>query len=210
MKPLTWMIIIFSICISILGGIILITRGIIDPPKSWWWTGAILIFYAISGITVGIIFLVIKLKKKPQLRQKIDPQDAEERAKLYLKYDNDNPDNFIREDRMIMRVGQAGTERTPILWLMGKGSETRAKIDIVINLNNSKKEIEFLFNKKDAEIKEAIRLIAENTEQEVTEERVVGMDEFGRPTTTIKTKRMSLAEKKEEEEKKEAEELNAY
>lgn len=83
-------------------------------------------------------------------------------------------------------------------------------IDIVINLNNPKKEISRLHNKPETEVAMAIRLIAENPEDEIKEERIVGTDEFGRLTTTIKTVRQSVAEKKEEEIKKEAEELNAY
>jgi hypothetical protein len=183
---------------------------ILDPPSSWWWTGGTLILYVVIGLIVGVIFLILKLRKKKPEELKIDPDDAEERAKWKLKYDTDNPDNFMREDRAIARVGQAGTERTPILWVMGKGSETLAKIDILVNLKNAKSEIVFLFNKKEDFVREAIRVLAENPEDQITEEKILGIDEMGRPTTTIKTKRMGIQEKKEIEEKKEAEESNAY
>lgn len=210
MKPIYWVIIILSATIIPLGLVLLITRVILDPPKSFWWFGGTLIFYFIIGIVAGVIFLIIKLKKKVPEKLSIDPDDAEERAKMLLVYDNDNPDNFIREGRVIKRVGQSGSDRTPILWLWGKGSETQSKIDILVNLNNPKKEILLLFNKKEEFILESIRTLAENPESQETEERILGMDELGRPTTTVRTKRVTMMEKKEQDEKKEAEELNAY
>lgn len=210
MKPLTWVIIILCATIIPLGLIILITRVLLNPHRSWWWMGGTLILYVFIGMVVGIIFLILKLRGKTKEELKIDPDDAEERAKWKLKYDEDNPDNFVREDRIIARVGQAGSERTPILWLLGKGSETLAKIDILVNLRNPKSEIVLLFNKKIDFVKEAIRVFAENPEDQITEEKILGIDDSGRPTTTIRTKRMSIQEKKEQEEKKEAEEQNAY
>jgi len=211
MKPIKWVIIILCATLIPLALIIIITRAILSPPASWWWTFGTLILYVFLGLIAGLIILIIKLrKKKPKEEAIIDPDDAEERAKVLLQCDDDNPDNFIREDRLIMRVGERGTTRTPVLWLKGKGSETLAKIDIIVNLNNSKKEIEFLFNKKEDFIKEAIRLIAENPAEEETSETVLGTDELGRPTTKVITKKMSVAEKKAEEEKKEGEVQNQF
>ncbi|MCK9370146.1 hypothetical protein M0R04_09600 [Candidatus Dojkabacteria bacterium] len=210
MKPLYWILIIGGVIVTILGGVMLITRVILDPPKSWWWTGGTIIIFAVIALIVTIIFLILKLRKKKPVEEAVDPKEAEERAKLMLKMDDDHGDNFVRESRTIMRVGQAGTDRTPVLWLMGKGSETKRRIDIIINLANAKKEIEFFFDKDETFVRECIRLIAENPESEVKEERVLGVDEFGRATTTIKTTRQTIAEKKEQEEKEKAEESNAY
>lgn len=210
MKPIYWVLIILSATIIPLGLIILITRVILDPARSWWWTGGTLIVYAIFGLISTIIFLIIKLSKKKPTIQKIDADDAEERAKLLLLYDSDNPDNFIRTDRVIKKVGEAGKDRTPILWLMGKGSETESKIDILVDLTNDKTYPLYLFNKDDDYVLKTIEAFAENPEKVIREERVVGIDDFGRPATTIRTTKMSSAEKKEEEAKKEAEEASAF
>lgn len=209
MRPIWWVVIAIASFILPVGLIILITRAILDPPKSWWWTIGTIIILFVIGVLIGVIILILKLRKKKPEELKINPEDAEERAKMMLTYDRDNPDNFIRKDRMIMRVGQAGTERTPILWLKGKGSETKSKIDIVINLNDPSKEIEFLFDKSDEFVKEAIRTIALNPAETEIEEKTVGLDAFGRPSTTIKTKKTTVAEKKEAEIKQKAEEKNA-
>ena len=210
-KPIKWVIIILCATLIPLAMIIIITRAILSPPASWWWTFGTLILYVFVGLVTGLIILIVKLrKKKPSEETKVDPSDAEERAKMLLQCDDDNPDNFIREGRMIMRVGERGATRTPVLWLWGRGSETLKKIDIIVNLNCPEKEIEWFFDKDKSFTKEAIRLIAENPAEEETSETILGTDELGRPTTKVITKKMSIAEKKAEEEKKEAEVQNQF
>lgn len=209
-KPIWWVLIITSGVALIIGLTVLVTRVFSHPARSWWWTGGIAIFFVVVGIIVGVVFLIIKLRMKQPDKIQQDPDDAEERAKYILIYDNDHPDNFIRKDRVIKNVGEAGKDRTPILWLMGEGSETKAKIDILVNLSDAKKYPLFLFNKSDKFVLDIITTYAENPERVEVEERILGRDEMGLPTTIVKTKRMSKAEQKEEEKKQEAEETNAY
>lgn len=210
MKPIWWVVIITSFVSVIIGLSIIVTRVFSDPPKTWWITGGIAIGLALIGGGVGIVMLILKLKKKQPQKSLIDEDDAEERAKILLMYDNDFPDNFMRKDRVIKNVGEAGKERTPVLWLMGSGSETKAKIDILVNLTNPKIYPLFLINRSNQYVLETIITYAENPSQVEVEEKVLGRDEFGMPTTTLRTRRMSRAEQKEEESKKEAEEMNAY
>lgn len=206
-KPIKWVIIILCATLIPLATILIITRAILNPPATWWWTFGTLIFEVVSGLIIGIIILIIRSrKKKTEEKTEIDPDDAEKRAKILLQEDDDNPDNFIRKDIVIKKVGRPGGTRTPVLWLMGKGSETNDKIDIIVNLNNPKKEIEFLHNKSDDFVKEAIRTIAEDPAE--IEETILGTDAFGNPQTKIR--KVSVEEKKKEEEKKEGEVQNKF
>ncbi len=209
MKPVGWVVIISSSVAFILGLVILVTRVFSDPPKSWWWTGGAILFFIIVGSAVGIIFLMMRLRRKQPETIKTAPLDAEERAKNLLKLSDDFPDNFIQKDNIIKMVGEAGKDRTPILWLTGEGSELKQKIDILIKLNDKNKYPLFLFNKKDESVLKAIIEYADNPEKVEVEERTIGRDNFGMPTTIIKTKRMSKAEQQKKEKEEEAQEQNA-
>ncbi|NQU32162.1 MAG: hypothetical protein HQ521_02910, partial [Bacteroidetes bacterium] len=59
--------------------------------------------------------LVTKLNKKPPVKLKIDLKDAKQRAIYEMKYDNENPDNFKIDKHKLLRIGEKGTEPTPIL-----------------------------------------------------------------------------------------------
>jgi len=208
MKLRYWILIIASAVVLPLVAILLITRVFITPHKSWWIFGGALIFYFVVGLIAGIMFLVLKLKVKKEPKIELEPKDAREKAVFELLCDNDNPDNYIISEPRIVRTGQPGHTRTPIYWLHGKGSEKNEVIDALINLANPKGEITWLRNKTEKQVLEAIRVMAEMPENEVREERSIGIDEYGRPTTKITTTRQSIAEIKLDEEKKEAEESN--
>lgn len=204
MRPLYWILIIIGVLISILAGDIITTRVIFSPPLSWWWTFGLLIIYGIIGLIIGIIYLVKFIGKKAPQEAKLTPQEAEAIATKKVLYDDSNPDNFIRtRDYVIQREGDEGKERTPILWLSGKGTETLDKIDLLINLNKPNQEILDLRNKTDEEVQEAIKKFAENPVNKIMEKRVVGRDDLGMPTTTIETTKMSSSEQPKQEEKKE-------
>lgn len=209
LKPVTWLILITLVVIVPLVFIFIVTRIIMDPKASWWWFFGLLMIYVLLGIIIGFIILILKLKSKPVPRIRLDPKTATEKAINEKKYDNDNPDNFKVESRVVMRVGEPGKPRTPILHLSGVGTEKNERINAIINLDNPKGEISWLpANATENQIKEAIRLMAENPETEITETSTAGTDMWGRPIVKTVTKKVSEAEREEQKEKKEAEESN--
>mgnify|MGYP001561717404 CR=1 FL=1 len=203
-----WIIIIGSVVLIPLILILVITRFLMNPVKSWWFFGGALIFYFVVGLITGIIFLIFKLRVKKEPKIELEPKDARAKAVYELKMDEDNPDNFIVEKQKILRVGMIGLPRTSILWLKGKGSEKNQRIDALINLGDTKGEISWLRGGTDQESKETAKGMALNPSEEIVEEKIMGIDEFGRPTTRVTTKKASQVEKKLEEEKKEAESAN--
>lgn len=209
MKIIHWVILIFCAVFIPLIGVLLITRVLLDPPKSWWWTIGSLFFY----IFIGLIGLVIRLitkssKKEDELKTEVDPVEAMKKAIIEKQMEEDNPDNFIVEDKIISNVGEKGSPRTTILWLKGHGSELGDRFDAIINLSDKNQKISWLTNATDNKVKSVINGMAENPEHEITEERIMGLDEFGRPTTKLITKKVSETEKKEEEAKEEADKAN--
>jgi len=195
------------------GGTILILIGIMLIPllsnASWWWFGGTLIFFAFAWIVVGIIFLVIKLNKKPPVKLKIDLKDAKKRAIYEMKYDDDNPDNFKIDRNKLIRIGEKGTEPTPILVLDGKGTELNQQRTIIINMNNPKQEKTSLIDATKEEIVDCIMGIAEHPPEEIREKITTKLDQFGRPITETETRRPSSVEIKEQKEKEEAETAQA-
>lgn len=208
MKKIWWVLIIIT------GALIFPTFMIVVPiiilSSSWWWLWGTLILEFIIGIIIGIIFLVIKLQKKPIPKLKMDIGTARKRAVHEMKYDDDNPDNFKIDYAGIMRVGEPGKDRTPIAWLSGQGTEMGQRRDVIINLNDPKREIIMLINKSDEECKENIRTLAENPEEHIIIEKVKTRDAFGEPVETTRTRKTSSTEKKEEEIKQKAEEASAF
>jgi len=177
---------------------------------SWWWFFGFLIFIVILWLIVGIIFLILRLIKKPPIKLRIDLRDAKNRAIYEMKYDDDNPDNFKILKSKLVKIGEKGAEKTPIAVFDGVGTELNQRRVTIINLNNPKQESTPLVDPTDDEIKEAIRLIAEHPpEEEIKEETTIGTDRFGRPVTTTKIRRPSSTELKEQKEKEEAEKVEA-
>jgi len=214
MKPLKIFLIVLGIVLFIIGGTIIGTRLIPKTPASWWWTIGEIIGFVFIGLVIGLIILIIKVLKKNPEELRANINEAEAYAKNKLLYDDDNPDNFIRTDRILMRVGSVGTsitDRTPILWLIGQGSETKQKIDILINLKNQKEEILFLYNKNEEYIrKNVIEQFAENPKEIIETEVIPGLNEFGVNQNRVITRRVSSSQKKEEEKVEEAKVGNSY
>jgi len=208
MKKLYWILIIIGGCISILTFMLIVPVLILD--QSWWWFFGTLIGEVFFGLIAGTIILIIKLSKKVPPRIKIDIKSAKAKAVHEQKYDPDNPDNFMIIKSRLLRIGEKGTEKTPILHLEGKGTELNEDRHAIINLNEPKKEISILINPSEDEITEAINKIAEHPpEEEIKEETTRGIDlKTGFPITTTRIRRPSITEKKIEEEKKEGEEAS--
>ncbi len=211
-KIVWWLVGITAFIFIILGFILLLTRVILVPPKSWWWFFGFLIFFVAIGLGAGILFLILKLLKyrsKPE-KTKVDAKTAMEKAIREKQYDVHNPDNFTPYKRRIMRVGEAGSPRTPILWLKGNGSETGNRIDAIINLDNPTKEITWIENETDKEIREAIRSMAENPESEEVQTTTTGLGQYGQPMTTTVLKKVSRREAEQKKEEAEADRANTF
>ena len=207
MKPWIWVVII---SLSIVIPLAIMITLIVLLDLSWWWILFPIILQILIGITTTIIIVILKIKKRPKEKLTLDFDDAEKRAIHLLKYDDDDPDNFIREDRIIKNVGEPGKERTPILWLQGKVSEMMKRKDILINLKDKTVYPLYLSNKTNEEVENIIKDYAENPEKVEIKETVSGRDEMGMPITTVKTKRISRAEKQEKEDTEKAEEANRF
>lgn len=204
-----WWIAIIAVSIVIpLTLVILITRIFVNPAASWWWTGGVLILQGIAAIISGLVFLISRFNKVELSPEKLDPKEAEKRAIEERKHDDVNPDNFNPKDKVIVRVGESGLPRTTIFWLAGRGTEKNQKLDALIYLDKPQEPTTWLVNKSDKIVMEIIKTMAENPTSEIKEERVMGTDDYGRPTTKIVSTRLSQAEKKAEEQKQEAEESN--
>ena len=206
MKPIIWILII-GFLVSLPVGITILL--IVLLKGSWYWIILPIVLIIVGGLTAGGIILAIKLSKRSKLEEKVKPSDAEASAIYQMVYDNDDPDNFIREDREIANVGEKGGEMTKILWLKGRGSETRVRRDILINLMNPNIYPLFLKEKEDKDVREVIKNFAENPEKVIVEERTPVTDEYGRTSVSVKTTKMSQTEKKEKEENEEAEKSQA-
>jgi len=209
MKLIYWILII--IVGALFPPIFMVVVPIIILDSSWWWLWSVLIIEGILGLVLGAIFLIMKLRKKPLPKIKLDIKSAKAKAINEFLYDNDDPDNFkVDKKARLVRIGEKGAEKTPILHLEGYGTETQTRRHAIINLNNPKQEITKLKDPMPEEVEEAIRLIAEHPpEQEIKEETTTGYDpKTGLPIVRTRTSRPSSIERKEAEEKKEAEESN--
>tara|TARA_Y100000310_G_scaffold60266_2_gene55629 strand:- start:968 stop:1609 length:642 start_codon:yes stop_codon:yes gene_type:complete len=186
--------------------IFLITRVALRTPASWWWTSGFLIFFIVVDVFLGIGYLIYYLTRVDEIKTKIDAKTAEGKAIKEIKMDEHNPDNFVIDERIISNEGEAGNPRTKILHLTGIGSETQAKIDVVINLDDKKVEMTRLDNANEQKIKEAIMKTAENPADEIIEKTETGIGAFGQPITSITKKGMSRGDKDLAKDKKEADE----
>ena len=205
MRPLWWVIIVTTFIVIAFG---LVIGGTLLIWDKWIWTPLLVLigFLVLIGIIIGAIFLWIKLKKKEPERLKANVKTGKARAIQIVKDDEDNPDNLLIENTKLERHGEKGKERTPILIIEGKGMELNQERIIILNLNNLK-EFSNLTNPSKKEKEDAIRLLAENPEDRIEEERRLGQDVYGRPTETLITRRAGSVEK-EEEKKRELEEIN--
>ena len=208
MKAWQWVIIV-----SVIITVVFLIIGIVIPivfDTTWWWFFGIFIFLIFSWIVIGTIFLIIFLTKKQPVKAKIDLKDAMKREIYDMKYDENNADNFkINGHKRFERIGERGTDPTPILILDGIGTEKKQRRVSVINMNNPKQEVSRLINPTEDAIERAINKIAERPpEEDIKEEITLGTDQFGRPITKTKIQRPSSTEAKLEREQKEVEEKN--
>jgi hypothetical protein len=205
MKKVFWILIIVSGFLVPL--IFMIIVPIVLFKMSWWWFFGTLIFEFIVGIVVGLVYLIILLRKKPEMNIKMDISGAIAKAKHERVYDEDDPDNFIITKIVPTNSGEKGSESN-ILWLRGYGSETNKNWDCIINLDVPKKGFAWIPDAKeedDIRVKETIRSIAEHPAYEEKVETRTGRNAFGEVETTTTAKRMTQTEKKELEEKKKEE-----
>ena len=186
---------------------IIIATVVILLDLSWWVFFIPLLFFFIIflGILVGGL-IVFFFKRKPEVIQ-IDLSSARERAKHDMKYDTDNPDNFVIKKYKLFKVGREGETQTPIIVFDGYGTEFLERRVIIINLNNSEKESSLMIDPTEEEIKEAVVKIADYPPEYIQEEKVIGADRFGNPIIG-KSTRPSYTEIKKSEEKAKAEEVS--
>lgn len=211
-KPLTWVIVacIFIILPPLI--ILFITRFIYEPPASWGWLVGCIVIQTVIALIIGVVIVMIKMSKHDDKPKGINKEDAFKRSQEYVLWHKTNPDNFIINGEIPLNVGESGSERTPLVYFFGRGSESNLRIDFIVNLEDSTKKklvCSYLVGKEKNEVQEAINSMAKNPATEIKEEKITTPDEFGRPITKITTKRLTEQQKKEEEEKKQDELKNA-
>lgn len=207
LKAWHWALILIGSFLLPLILMLLFTRVILEPVKSWWWFFGLLLIEFGIGVIIGVIFLIIKLMRQKEPEIKLKPEDAKERAITQLKYDINNPDNFVPSSMgKLLNVGDPNKPRTSILWVPGRGKVFNQKIDLLINLDESTKKKLVLSDergKTDEEVLKVAKNMAEFPESEETEKITTSSDVYGRPQTT--TERKYVLRKSEEEKAKEKE-----
>jgi len=197
---------ILMICFGVGSLVILITFTIIAIIlKQAWWFGVPGIIVGSSWALFGFIFLIKKLSKPAEEIPKIDPKDAISNVIELIKNDINFSDNLVIKKTQIQRRGQPG-KKTPILIVMGIGTELNNRIFCLVNLSNPKKEIMPSINPDVEEFAESIRLFAEEPENEMIKEQTITTLNHGFPTFQT-TKTMPSSQKERDElDKKNAEE----
>jgi len=166
-----------------------------------WITIPTEIIIALVGLVVYLI--ITRNKNHAKIENAVD--DVIKMVINKFKYDENDPDNFIVENRVLIK-DKKGTYDN-VLHLSGIGTETQTIRHAIINMNNPEKEISLLINPSEKQIDDAILSMAGYPKQNITREEKLDIDEFGRPHSTIITKQPQTEEqKKMEAEKKEAEE----
>ena len=204
MKPIWWGVIGFVVSIVLIGINITI---IIVADTRWVWILPSILAVVIGWSIVGISMFIIRLRKKPIVRQKLDIGTARKKAVTEVMMDEDNPDNFVIDKQVLGRKGEPGSEKTPIVWFQGKGTETSKTINILTNLNDPKGESIRIDDAPDDKIETLMEQFAENPDVKVIEERIQSMGQWGQPE--IKTTITRSAGKKEDKEEEEAKKSHA-
>lgn len=176
--------------------------------QSWWWLLGIFIFDIIVWAVTGLTILFINLKTKQEKIEEIDLSRAEEIARQRVKTDPDNGDNLIIKSSHSMKIGQQGSDITPVGLIIGFGTEKMQVRVIVINMKNPEKDITSLINPTKEEIKEACRIIADYPPGE---ERLVDIetDPFTGTIRKRQTVRPSSYQEKQRKEEEKIEEESA-
>jgi len=203
-KPIWWGVIGFVVSIVLIGINITI---IIVADTRWVWILPSILAVVIGWSIVGISMFIIRLRKKPIVRQKLDIGTARKKAVTEVMMDEDNPDNFVIDKQVLGRKGEPGSEKTPIVWFQGKGTETSKTINILTNLNDPKGESIRIDDAPDDKIETLMEQFAENPDVKVIEERIQSMGQWGQPE--IKTTITRSAGKKEDKEEEEAKKSHA-
>ena len=206
MKKIWW--VLLSIGISLFFILLILSIPVIWLNQSWWWLGGILIFELIVWGIIGIIFLLKSIRKKAPETEKVNLTELKEKAREFVMMDDDNPDNFvINEPTLFGNEGEAGKETTPVIAFRGEGTEMKNKINVIIDLTDSKGKMIRMDNVSKEELIERMKKIAKNPEKEITEEKTL-YSEFGKPLSTTRTTRASQIEKQQQQEKEKAEKAN--
>lgn len=205
MKKL-WLILIIAVCF-LLPLVVIICLTLIFKWSLWIILG-LFIFEFIVGLIVGVVYLIKSLTSIKTKKPVMDEKTARKLVVKAFKEDEDDPDNFMIKEFKPMNIGERGTEKTPIIVYIGKGTELDNDLVGIINLNT--KKIAKLKNPNKLDIISQINSIADHPveEKEIIETKT-GLDAFGRPTTTTISKKMTQEEKKKEEDKKVLDETNA-
>lgn len=172
---------------------------------SWWVVGGTGIAFGSGWIVFGIVFLVLKLTKKDPEVLVTNLEDVEELIKHKMKYDQENPDNFVIEKRRLWKIGEPGSERTPIAVFIGYGSELLENRIVLVNLKNPTEMSVLIEETLEDAMKEAVKMSEHQPDIMTREILPGGIDEFGRPQPTrVIVKSQSRAEVKEKKEEEEA------
>lgn len=208
LKPIWWILIIGGIILIILG--IVLTIVLITQTSWWWFFGTLIAIFVIGAIS-GLFFLLARWSNRQPVVTRQDPQELKKKVIESIKYDEDNPDNFIVENQRIYNVGDPSKPKTQLIHFWGKGSESGTKIDVIANLMTPKLEITRIDGGiTEEQKKDIIRQMAENPEPETSQKTTMAYDPFGRPITTIESKGLtSIAEKEQQQQQKEADLQNA-
>lgn len=204
---------IFIISIIIFIVLIPIAVMIIIPiaiyGKTWWFLWWTLIIEGSLGIIIGIIFLIAKLLNKSKIPIEKDIKEIIAEAVNELKNDEHDPDNFIIDKKPIWKIGEKGSEKTPILVLKGLGTESNLTRVCIINLKNPKEKTWLKGDDAtDEQVLENAIKLSESQPEEEKERITTGRDQFGLPMITREITKPSHSEIEKQKEIADAESKN--
>lgn len=156
--------------------VILLALLILSLMLKWsmWTFGVPGIIMGSAWIVFGFIFLIKKLSISNKEKPKIAVKEAIEKVKIMIRDDIENGDNLIIDRKITEHRGKT-LPKTPVLIILGRGSEKKQRRAIIVNLNNMEEEITDLIDPTIEEIIEQTRLIAEDPEDKLITEKIVPM-----------------------------------
>lgn len=177
---------------------------------SWWFFWTFFILSCIVWIITGTISLTIWYKRRKPVIETLNTDDADKLAVYQMMHDEDNPDNFEISEKISIRVGEPGSERTLIRILRGYGTETNEDRVVIINLET--KETSMLIEPKEEKIWELATKISKRQPEVVVREEIGGgFDSYGRPIPSkVRITTPTREQIKEKEEMEKAEEEQAF
>ena len=180
-------------------GLMIVIPVVVLGASFWWFWTSLILTIVIWGI-VGGVFIALWFSKKKPIILELDLEKAKERAVYEIKNDKDNPDNFKIDKCYLWKIGSPGKKRTPVHILIGKGTEKLNRRVVIINGNNPEKEITFLIDPTQEEIKESARLISDEPPELEYVYEPSEMDFFGNQPRVVKRTRPSTEVKEEKAE----------